>query len=197
MWRSIDVATKAGWTVRIHHDGNFDDILARLAACGDVEFVLCRCPTGTDFAYFGTLWRLLPADDPEVGVFLSRDADDPLHAAAMDQANVWATDVGSVAHVQKEPYQDDFPWNMGWYGQKSICLPLPMVDLISQHAQRIDEYQGDEAFLRDILVPIVYATGRRVDGLRSNAYRQQWDYASAYEEFIDQTCPQPWSNPSV
>ena len=37
-----------------------------------------------DFAYFGPLWRLLTADDPPMGVFLYRDADD-----LMDEADEW------------------------------------------------------------------------------------------------------------
>ena len=78
---------------------------------------MCKHDTERPLAYFGALWKLLPADDDRVDFFLSRDADDPLHHEAMELANRWVDDASSIAHVQLEPYEKGV--NMGWYGQKA------------------------------------------------------------------------------
>jgi putative endonuclease len=190
IYQSIPVATSCGWVVRIHHDGNWDEALARFAACGRVEFVLCKHDTERPLAYFGALWRLLPADDDRVDVFLSRDADDPLHHEAMEVANRWVDDPSSIAHVQLEPYEKGV--NMGWYGQKRINLEECVSDLIFEHATRCDRYAGDEDFLRETLLPIVASVGA-ITPMESHKYRFSWDYAPVYTRFLEHT-PVEFSN---
>ena len=188
IYRSIPVATSHGWVVRIHHDGNWDEVLARLAGCGPVEFVLCKHDTEHPLAYFGALWRLLPADDDRVDAFLSRDANDPLHHEAMELANRWVDDANSIAHVQLEKGV-----SMGWYGQKRVHLEECVSDLIFEHAMQCDQYAGGEDFLRETLLPIVASVGE-ITPMESQKYRFPWDYAPVYADFLESTTPLEFSN---
>ena len=111
--------------------------------------------------YFGTLWRLLPYDDPSVSMFLSRDLDDCLDADSRELIAKWEQDAALYAHRQAE--EDRYLVNAGWFGLKHGALPegWSMKDNVARWCLRAQGgkpdlgYCTDERFLSEVVWPLV------------------------------------------
>ena len=172
------------WGIRVYHDGSAEPWLARFR--GAFPRVL-RCvrvdlpPRHRARRYLGCLFRMLPADDPAVDVFLVRDLDDILDPKGLTHLERrWLGDPNAALHVQAERY--DTPrrrrmYNLGWYGQKNIparpSFRAALRDWLRDNPVGVtDRYTADEEFLTDVWVPAMRAAGAGLASLRSHPYRR-------------------------
>lgn len=171
-----------GWTVRVHYDASVPAaVLEGLRGQSSLELVRV---TDTDLGaaapeddprpqtrsrsrpvdYAGTLWRLLPYDDPTVAVTLSRDLDDAIDADAAEVAQAFARDRCARAHRQRAA--DRYPVNAGWFGIKAGALPLlewgsMRAQVAAWLASGDRAYCTDERFLSFVVWPALEARWQR------------------------------------
>jgi hypothetical protein len=187
LWRAVRTARRAGWGVRVYHDGSVERVLRRMRVAFPLPALRCvRVTVAPDLRgrrYLACLFRLLPADDPRVDVFLSRDLDDALDADGLRRvASDWADRRGAGFHYQRERY--DTPErrrmaNMGWFGQRRAprtATPSVAAAIVrfarGAGARGTDYYTADEVFLTDVWIPALRRAGARGARLPSHPYRR-------------------------
>ena len=212
LWHALQVARAAHWEVVVYHDGTVENVLMLFRL--EFKWPLFRCvyvrgltPTSLHrFRYLGSLFRLLPADDPTVGVFLVRDLDDLLTPAALAHVEQrWLSDAESLVHVQRERFSAggrSALASMAWFGQKRRTVAptqAPRVATVIEQwvtgGRRRDRYGQDNVFLSVKWIPRLQQSGHAgvVTPLKSSGLVRSVPPASQYPAqfryFIRQRVP--------
>jgi len=108
-----------GWICRIYHDDSVPrDVVQALAASG-AETVTME-PGGGPRR--GSLWRFLASDDPEVDLFLCRDADSRPNAREAAAVEAWLAS-GRPFHVMRDHILHTELMMAGMWGGRAGLLP--------------------------------------------------------------------------
>ena len=108
---------------------------------------------------YGTFWRFLVADDPEVDRFLIRDADSVINVREHAAVQEWL-ESGRHFHVMRDHFDHDELILAGMWGGVRDALPK-MIPLAQRYiASRSDVIgrSADQEFLRDQLWPTIRAS---------------------------------------
>lgn len=100
----------------------------------------------------GMFWRFLPANDPHIDVFISRDTDSRLDWSEKTVIDQWLSSSYSVLALGQHPWHT-VPLMGGGWGMKKNAVPN-FTDLLSQW-NREDRYQTDQEFLNSAVWPLV------------------------------------------
>lgn len=106
-------------------------------------------------------WRFLPADDPDVSVFLSRDADSRLTKREKWVIDDWLKDGKSFLLIKDHPiYYKSFAMMGGLWGMKKNSPIFGIKNLIdawwkAQNKDELEIYNDDQYFLSNILYPLI------------------------------------------
>lgn len=139
-----------GWTARFYCDTSVPaDARAALAQYG-AQVVLMDRP---EHQRIRPMWRFLAADDPEVNVFVCRDADSRLNARELLAVTDWLRS-GKRFHVMRDHLYHMELILAGMWGGTGGVLP-GMADWLAQGAAYFDNRFGDQAFLGDLVWPLI------------------------------------------
>lgn len=139
-----------GWTARFYCDTSVPaDARAALAQYG-AQVVLMDRP---EHQRIRPMWRFLAADDPEVNVFVCRDADSRLNAKELLAVTDWLRS-GRRFHVMRDHVYHMELILAGMWGGTAGVLP-GMADWLAQGASYFDSRWGDQAFLADLVWPLI------------------------------------------
>lgn len=139
-----------GWTARFYCDTSVPaDARAALAQYG-AQVVLMDRP---EHQRIRPMWRFLAADDPEVNVFVCRDADSRLNARELLAVTDWLRS-GKRFHVMRDHIYHMELILAGMWGGTAGVLP-GMADWLAQGAAYFDNRFGDQAFLADMVWPLI------------------------------------------
>jgi len=139
-----------GWTARFYCDTSVPaDARAALAQYG-AQVVLMDRP---EHQRIRPMWRFLAADDPEVNVFVCRDADSRLNAKELLAVTDWLRS-GRRFHVMRDHIYHMELVLAGMWGGTAGVLP-GMADWLDKGAAYFDNRWGDQAFLADLVWPLI------------------------------------------
>jgi tetratricopeptide (TPR) repeat protein len=139
-----------GWTARFYCDTSVPaDARAALAQYG-AQVVLMDRP---EHQRIRPMWRFLASDDPEVNVFVCRDADSRLNARELLAVTAWLRS-GRRFHVMRDHLYHMELILAGMWGGMAGVLP-PLADWLAQGAAYFDNRWGDQAFLADLVWPLI------------------------------------------
>jgi hypothetical protein len=139
-----------GWTPRVYLSR--DDKLRSISQLHSLraEVVLVDADPGQPWA--GLFWRFLPAADPSIDRFISRDTDSRLNVREKAAVDEW-TDSKKPFHVMRDHKNHDVPILGGMWGCVGGFLP----DLNDSISSWIDKSSKgcDQKFLAAIVWPKV------------------------------------------
>lgn len=139
-----------GWTARFYCDTSVPaDARAALAQYG-AQVVLMDRP---EHQRIRPMWRFLAADDPEVNVFVCRDTDSRLNAKELLAVTEWVRS-GRRFHVMRDHIYHMELILAGMWGGTAGVLP-GMADWLAKGAAYFDNRFGDQAFLGDLVWPLI------------------------------------------
>lgn len=139
-----------GWTARFYCDTSVPaDARAALAQYG-AQVVLMDRP---EHQRIRPMWRFLASDDPDVNVFVCRDADSRLNARELLAVTDWLRS-GRRFHVMRDHIYHMELILAGMWGGMAGVLPR-MADWLAQGAAYFDNRWGDQAFLADLVWPLI------------------------------------------
>ncbi|MDP2085117.1 MAG: hypothetical protein Q8K20_07985 [Gemmobacter sp.] len=139
-----------GWTARFYCDTSVPaDARAALAQYG-AQVVLMDRP---EHQRIRPMWRFLASDDPEVNVFVCRDTDSRLNARELLAVTAWLRS-GKRFHVMRDHVYHMELVLAGMWGGTAGVLP-GMADWLAQGAAYFDNRWGDQAFLADLVWPLI------------------------------------------
>jgi tetratricopeptide (TPR) repeat protein len=139
-----------GWTVRFYCDTSVPaDARAGLELYG-AQVVLMDRP---EHARIRPMWRFLASDDPTVNVFLCRDADSRLNAREVLAVQDWLRS-GKRFHIMRDHIYHMELVLAGMWGGMAGVLPH-LTDWLARGAQYFDSRWGDQAFLADMVWPLI------------------------------------------
>jgi hypothetical protein len=139
-----------GWTARFYCDTSVPaDARAALAQYG-AQVVLMDRP---EHQRIRPMWRFLASDDPDVNVFVCRDADSRLNARELLAVTDWLRS-GRRFHVMRDHIYHMELILAGMWGGMAGVLP-PLADWLAQGAAYFDNRWGDQAFLADLVWPLI------------------------------------------
>ena len=99
------------------------------------------------------MWRFLASDDPGINVFVCRDADSRLNAKELLAVTDWLAS-GKSFHVMRDHIYHHELILAGMWGGRAGVLP-EIGDLLSRAPQYFDNRFGDQAFLADVVWPLI------------------------------------------
>ena len=142
-----------GWTCRFYVDRSVPKpVLDRLAE----EGAQVKMGEGLPNEVYGTMWRFLVADDPEVDRYLVRDADSVLNVREKAAVEAWI-DSGRHFHVMRDHYDHSELVLAGMWGGVRGALP-PMLETFRAFLRGRPSVPGrtlDQEFLREALWPTI------------------------------------------
>lgn len=139
-----------GWTARFYCDTSVPaEARAALAQYG-AQVVLMDRP---EHQRIRPMWRFLASDDPDVNVFVCRDADSRLNARELLAVTDWLRS-GRRFHVMRDHLYHMELILAGMWGGMAGVLP-PLADWLAQGAAYFDNRWGDQAFLADLVWPLI------------------------------------------
>lgn len=139
-----------GWTARFYCDTSVPaDARAALAQYG-AQVVLMDRP---EHQRIRPMWRFLASDDAEVNVFVCRDADSRLNARELLAVADWLRS-GKRFHVMRDHIYHMELVLAGMWGGMAGVLP-PLAEWLAQGAAYFDNRWGDQAFLADLVWPLI------------------------------------------
>lgn len=153
-----------GWIPRVYVDDVVSvDIRNQMAMMG-AEVNVVNNDRG---AWYGLFWRFLPACDPDVEYFISRDTDSRLNSREYAAVGEWLAS-GKPFHVMRDHKNHDVPILGGMWGCRGGYLP----NLIKQIAEWPDtDHKGcDQKFLAAKIWPTVKDDHIGHDGFYPNRY---------------------------
>lgn len=140
-----------GWACRVYHDDSVAaDVLAALDAAGAERAVM---PAGSG-PKEGLFWRFLAADDPDVDLFVCRDADSRLNAREAAAAAEWLAS-GLPFHVMRDhPMHSELMLAGMWGGTAGLLPPLaPRIGAFAAASK--DGRLKDQRFLACHVWPLI------------------------------------------
>ena len=143
-----------GWTLRFYIDDSVpDEIVRGLLA----EKAQVRKTPKLDAARFGLFWRFLVEDDPDVDLYLIRDADSVLNIRERAAVEDWLAS-GKPYHVMRDhPAHCDLilagMWgahrgNLGHMGKRMLAF-------VRARERKLNDRTSDQAFLREAIWPLI------------------------------------------
>lgn len=139
-----------GWTARFYCDSSVPaDARAALTAYGAQVVLL----DGADHARIRPMWRFLAADDPDINVFVCRDADSRLNPRELLAVQDWLAS-GRRFHVMRDHVYHHELILAGMWGGMAGVLPS-LAELMQQSPQHFDNRFGDQAFLAEVVWPMI------------------------------------------
>ena len=139
-----------GWTTRFYCDNSVPaDTLAELKR-HHAQIVLLEDPA---WQRIKPMWRFLVSDDPNVDYFICRDADSRLNCQELLAVEDWLRS-GKPFHAMRDHvYHMELILAGMWGGMAGV---LPEVrTLIFGHPQFFNSRFGDQAFLMNVVWPLV------------------------------------------
>lgn len=106
------------------------------------------------------MWRYLPADNPNVSLFISRDVDSRLSSRERFIVNDWINRKEIFINIKDNPLYHKFPVMLaGMWGMKSVT-GFKMNEKIETWIQKkniidLDIYNLDQQFLIDVIYPLI------------------------------------------
>ncbi|MEQ8291128.1 MAG: hypothetical protein RIA08_02895 [Roseovarius sp.] len=141
-----------GWTARFYCDETVpEDARAELQKYG-AQVVLLQEP---EFQKIRPMWRFLASDDPNVDYFVCRDADSRLNVQEFLAVDEWLRS-GKRFHVMRDHIYHMELILAGMWGGVAGVLPN-MRESLSRATNYFDNRFGDQAFLMDVVWPMVKA----------------------------------------
>jgi hypothetical protein len=142
-----------GWTCHFYIDDTVPPpIIQALGAEGARVLKVNGLPTDP----FGTFWRFLVADDPEVDRYIVRDADSVVNIRECVAVQEWLTS-GRHFHVMRDNYDHGELVLAGMWGGARGALP-PVAPWAQRYLASRTDLAGrtaDQEFLRDQLWPTI------------------------------------------
>lgn len=139
-----------GWVCRVHHDESVpEDVVAALAGAG-AETVMMERGGGPRR---GSLWRFLASDDPEVDLFLCRDADSRPNARETAAVEAWLAS-GRPFHVMRDHILHTELMMAGMWGGRAGFLP-PLDQATRTLTREEDGRLRDQRFLARHVWPLI------------------------------------------
>lgn len=148
------------WTPRFYCDATVPkDAIHALRAYGAQVVMMDKA----EHQKFRPMWRFLVSDDPNVNIFICRDADSRLNAKELLAVNAWI-ESGKRFHVMRDHiYHHELILAGMWGGTAGV---LPNISaLLGGGTKYFDNKFGDQAFLADFVWPLI-----RSDALIHDTY---------------------------
>ncbi|MCQ0972264.1 hypothetical protein MLD63_17780 [Paracoccus sp. TK19116] len=148
------------WTPRFYCDGSVPaDARDALKAYGAQVIMM----TGKDDASIRPMWRFLAADDPDINVFVCRDADSRLNAKELLAVTDWLNS-GRRFHIMRDhAYHHELILAGMWGGMAGI---LPNIrQWLRTSPKYFNNKFGDQAFLADMLWPLIFEDAKIHDSV--------------------------------
>lgn len=140
-----------GWTPRFYCDTSVpQDAREALIAYGAQVVMM----TGAGDSAIRPMWRFLAADDPQINVFICRDTDSRLNAKELLAVSDWLKS-GRRFHVMRDHIYHHELILAGMWGGMAGILPN-MRDWLASASQYFNNKFGDQAFLADMIWPLIY-----------------------------------------
>lgn len=142
-----------GWTCRFYVDRSVPAaVLERLAGEGAQVKMGERLPSAT----YGTMWRFLAADDPDVDRYVVRDADSVVNVREKAAVEGWI-DSGRCFHVMRDHYDHSELVLAGMWGGVRGALPpvLASFERFVASRRNVPGKTLDQEFLREALWPTI------------------------------------------
>lgn len=139
------------WTPRFYCDVSVpQDARDALKAYGAQVVVM----TGEKDAAIRPMWRFLASDDPDINVFVCRDADSRLNAKELLAVSDWLGS-GKRFHVMRDHIYHHELILAGMWGGMAGILPN-MRDWLESGSTYFNNKFGDQAFLADMIWPLIH-----------------------------------------
>ncbi len=138
------------WTARFYCDSSVPaDALQALRAYG-AQVIMMDKP---EDAKIKPMWRFLASDDPDINVFVCRDADSRLNAKELLAVSDWLRSNRRFHVMRDHIYHHELILAGMWGGMAGV---LPKLRSWLQAApQYFDNRFGDQAFLADMVWPLI------------------------------------------
>lgn len=138
------------WTPRFYCDASVpQDARDALTAYGAQVILM----TGETDAAIRPMWRFLASDDPDINVFVCRDADSRLNAKELLAVSDWLGS-GKRFHVMRDHIYHHELILAGMWGGTAGILPN-MRDWLASASKYFNNKFGDQAFLADMVWPLI------------------------------------------
>lgn len=138
------------WTPRFYCDASVPrDAIQALKAYG-AQVVMMDRP---EHQKYRPMWRFLVSDDPDVNIFVCRDADSRLNAKELLAVNAWIESSKRFHVMRDHIYHHELILAGMWGGTAGV---LPNISaLLGEGTQYFDNKFGDQAFLADFVWPLI------------------------------------------
>jgi len=141
-----------GWVCRFYVDKNIPESLINELRAGGAEVVFGSDILPLEDRHFvKTIWRFLPALDPDVSIFIARDTDSRLGWREQAAVKEWLSS-GKGFHIMRDNPQHTKRMMAGMWGCRSECLKHVNV-LIAGHSFT-DAFGNDQRFLEECIYPL-------------------------------------------
>jgi len=143
-----------GWTPRFYVDESVPEEARRLLAQNGGQIVAVA---GLPAADYGLFWRFLVEDDPNVGLYLVRDADSVMNVKERAAVAAWLRS-GRAFHVMRDHIQHSELMLAGMWGahRGNLGQMTPKLrSFVSGLGMRVNFVHRDQHFLRTEIWPIV------------------------------------------
>ena len=143
-----------GWTARFYVDESVPEpALHELLN----EGAQIRKAPKLDAPRFGLFWRFLVEDDPDVDIYLVRDADSVLNIRERAAVEDWLAS-GKPYHVMRDhPAHSELILAGMWGAHRGNLEPMGRRFLahVREHATRLNDRMSDQLFLRKEIWPLI------------------------------------------
>lgn len=146
-----------GWICRFYVAADTpSEIVRQLRDMNHVEVVLREEPGG----WRGSVWRFLPAAEPDVEVMLSRDTDSRLGARERAAVDDWLASDLQFHIMRDHPFHSRWPILAGMWGVRGGVLKSIPELLHSRFLENTDTFTWgvDQVFLGKVIHPLVRQT---------------------------------------
>ena len=142
-----------GWTCRFYVDGSVPEpaIVALRQERAQIALV-----DGLPSQPYGTFWRFLVSDDPQVDRYIVRDSDSLLNVRERVAVDAWLAS-GRHFHAMRDRFDHcDLVLAGLWGGVRGALPPmLPTIQAWFGHMRSVAGYTSNQDFLREALWPTI------------------------------------------
>lgn len=138
------------WTPRFYCDASVPADAIRALRTYGAQVIMMDKP---EHQKIRPMWRFLASDDPDVNVFVCRDADSRLNAKELLAVNDWLAS-GKRFHVMRDHIYHHELILAGMWGGTAGVLP-DVSTMLRKGSQYFDNKFGDQALLADLVWPLI------------------------------------------
>ncbi len=140
------------WICRFYVDKNVPGALVNELKAGGAEVVFGSDILQLENLHFvKTIWRFLPAIDPDVDIFIVRDTDSRLGWREQAAVEEWLSS-GKGFHIMRDNPQHTPRMMAGMWGCRSECLK--QLDVLIAGHSFTDAFGNDQRFLEECVYPL-------------------------------------------